>query len=214
MRPGPAPDEHWASRVQLLARDLLFGRHQPFSAAKVDVNGPHLDPVHHPAGQLALVLRHVAQRLVPLEVVNVAQHCVLGGLGSEALEVFGREHLDHLAAVTPHDAAAHLKATGLGVELDCDVAGRIEGTRVCDRQRTLHGVQHLLERNAHLGAERGQRVGEAFGGGFRLRPRACPRQRHSMRCASRPVRALALLALALRCRRHPRLPADPRRRCP
>ena len=146
-------DEHRASGNELLARDLLLGWHHTFGAAEVDVDDPGLDPVHDPGRELALVLGDVAQDLVPLEVVDVAQDRVLGRLRGHALEVLGRQ-LSHLDGATADDTAPDLQRAGLGVELHGDVALRVKGALVGDRERVLHRVQHLVEGDAQLRDER------------------------------------------------------------
>jgi hypothetical protein len=60
--------------------------------------------------------------------------------------------------VTPH-----IERAGLGVELDRDLAGRVECARVGSGERALDRVQHLFEGDADFGAKRAQRFGQAFG---------------------------------------------------
>ena len=73
--------------MQQLARDLLLGRHHAFRTSEVDKYDPALYPVDHAGRELASVLRDVAQHFVSLEVVDVAQNRVFGGLRGHALEV-------------------------------------------------------------------------------------------------------------------------------
>ena len=175
-------DEHRAARVQLLAWDLLLRRHHSFDPAKVDVDRAGLDSVHDTGGQLAPVLRNVTQHLVALQVVDVPEHRVLGRLRRHPLEWVGWKRLDDLGAVRAHEPAPHFEGPGLGVELHRHETSRVERAHVGCGEGALHRVQHLLEGDAHLGAERGQRFAQALGGRLRWRPRACPRQRHPMQC--------------------------------
>src|SRR5579872_57871 len=96
-------DERRATWVQLLPGNLFLRRHDAFGPAEVDVNGAALYSVHDARGELALVLRHVSQHLVALEVVNVAQDSVLGGLGGKTLEILGGQLAHRLdPAAIPH----------------------------------------------------------------------------------------------------------------
>jgi len=108
------------------------------------------------------VLGDISQDLVALEVMDVPQHRVLGGLCSHALEVFRRESADRLAAVGADDPTRDLERPGLRVELHPHVARRIECAHVGRGERCFHRVEHLLERDADLRTERSQRFREAF----------------------------------------------------
>ena len=171
-------DEDRAAGLKRLAGDLLFRRHHTFRPPEVHVDDAGLDPVHDPAGELAPMLGDVAQDFVALEIVDVSQHGVLCRLGGHALEVFRRKLGDDGGAVRTDDSASHVERPGLSIEFDRHLARRVEGARVSRRERAFDRVQHLLEGDAHLCAKRGQRFGQRLRGRFRLRPRACPRQRH------------------------------------
>src|SRR5260370_1215587 len=145
-------------------------------------------PTQAPTGSMpgsvaetATFVRRPGSRAIAL--VDVAQDGVLCGLGRHALEVLGRERAYELAAVGANRAARDLERPGRRVQLHAHVPWRIEGADVGGSERRLDGVEHLLERNADLRAERRQGVRQAFGGRVRLRPRACPRQRHPTQCA-------------------------------
>src|SRR5260370_28423800 len=174
-------DEHGAAGMQKLARDLLLRRHDTFGAAEVDVDGARLGAIDDAGRQLAAVLSDVAQHLFALEIVNVTEHGVLRCLRGHAFEILRRQG----AELVP-DAACHLERPGAGVEGYAHVTRRIERAHIRDRERILHRVEHLLETNADLRAEPRQGVCEAFGRRLRLRPRACPRQRHPMQCERLP----------------------------
>ena len=61
-------DQRWAARMQLLSRDLLLRWHHAFDASKVDEHRPRLLAIDDPAGQLASVLRHIAEETGDLVV--------------------------------------------------------------------------------------------------------------------------------------------------
>ncbi len=158
------------------------------------------------------MLSNVAEHLVALEVVDVAQHRMLGGLRSHALEVLGWERADHLAAIWSHDATGDLERSGFGVESHAHITRGIEGANVGGRERRLDGVKHLLEWDANLRAERRQGVRGAFGRRLRLRPRACPRQGHPTQCELLQALFHARPARIRRCPPSRRRPAVPRSR--
>src|ERR1700736_1806418 len=69
--------EHRPARMQELARDLLLRRHHAFGPSEVDVNRAIFGPVHDTGGELAAMFGHVAKHLVPLQVGDVPEDCVL-----------------------------------------------------------------------------------------------------------------------------------------
>ena len=113
------------------------------------------------------MLGDLAQCLVPLEVVDVPEHCVLGGLSGEALEVFRWECSPNLTAIGLQNPAGHVQCTCHGVELHSHDSRGVECAHVGHRERLLDRMQHLVERNPNLGAERVERFCEALGGRFR-----------------------------------------------
>jgi len=149
--------------MQQLARDLLLGRHHTFGAAEVDVDDPGLGAIDDSGSQLAAMLGDVTQHFVALEVVDVPEHGVLGGLRSHPLEVLRRQRADELASVRADDAPRDLERAALGVELHAHLAGRVERAHIGGRERGLDRVQHFLKGNADLRAERVQRFCEALG---------------------------------------------------
>jgi len=160
-------DQHWPSRMQLLAGDLLLRRHHTLGPTQVDVHSAGLDAVDDPCRKLASMLRHLAQDLVALEVVDVAQHRVLGGLRGHALELFSGQHDDGLVAARITHAARHVQPAGRGVQLHRHHPWRTESPDISHGQRVFHGAQHLGQRNAQLCTQRVQRVCEAAGGPVR-----------------------------------------------
>ena len=101
-------DQHRPARVQLFARYLLLRRHHPLSSAQVDIDGSPFGAVDHSSRQLSPVLGHVPQDLFALQVVDVAQHGMLGGLRSHSFEVLGWQLFLDDGAVWLGQPAAHM----------------------------------------------------------------------------------------------------------
>ena len=162
--PGVEDDDHHRlAGADLLARDLLLGRHDALRpAAHVEVDGAVLDPVDDTGGELAAVLGGFAHRLLALQVADVAEHRLLGGLGRHPGEVVGRQLGQHLIALGVVGAAGDGHPGRGRVDVDGDVAGRVEGAPVGVGERLLDRLDQLIEGDTELAVElleRGDELG-------------------------------------------------------